>query len=707
MKNLSLRYLFNPQSIAVIGVSDVTTKLGTIIYNNIITEGFEGQVYPVNPNYKEIFGKKCYPKVSDIPENIDLAVIVIPAEFVFGVIKDCVAKKVKSAIIISAGFSETGLPGRKLEVEMTAYAKKNGLRILGPNCLGITVTKSKLDATFAAQEVEEGNIAFLSQSGAFNTAMLDLAMDKSLGFSHFVSLGNKADLNEMDFLEYWLNDPLVKVIGMYIEEFEDGRDFLELIKKNPHKPIVILHPGETLEAQKAMSSHTGSLAGSSSMIRTALKQHGVIQVDGIEKMFNTLMMVSHSKVPLGDKVAIVTNAGGPGIIITDEVVKIGLTLGELSEKSKEDLKKSLPPAASINNPIDLIGDAQADRYRVAIEIIEKDQNIDSIICLLSPQIVTQIEETAKLLTSLSMISSKPIIPVFIGGKYVQPGLERLHNNKVAAFDSPEIAVYALKRFSEYGNFLNEQNSNTATRIIREDGKHTKEVAKYLSEETTALPESIVRMLAKEVGLDTPKESVINNIEEGIEFTKSTSYPLVLKASTEDIAHKTDVKALFLNIFSEEDLKKTYEELKENILEATKKQSPQILIQEQIKANEELIIGANRDGDSKVYENGKGFGHILLFGKGGIYTEVYKDISMGLVPMEDNNFAKLIDETKISQIIKGVRGLKSLAYDDLIKTLKAVQKLVLLYPQIESLDINPAMITEQRCVAVDIKIFVKA
>ncbi|MBN1916003.1 acetate--CoA ligase family protein [Candidatus Dojkabacteria bacterium] len=702
----NLDSLFNPKSIAVIGVSDNTTKLGTIIYNNIISEGYEGRVYPVNPNYKEIFGNKCYPKVGCISDAVEVAVIVIPSQFVFDVIKDCAEKKVKYAIIISAGFSETGKEGKKLEEKIVAYASKNGLRILGPNCLGIAVTRNKLDATFAAQDIEEGNIAFVSQSGAFNTALLDLAMKKNLGFSHFVSLGNKSDLNELDFLEHWLKDDRIKVIGMYIEEFENGRDLLELIRKNSLKPVVVLHPGETQEAQKAISSHTGSLAGSSIITRTALQQYGIIQVDGIEKMFNTLMILSYSKKTKGDKVAIITNAGGPGIIMTDEIVKAGLKLAEPTEKSRKLLKKSLPAAASVNNPIDIIGDAQADRYNTALNIAIKDQNIDSIICLLSPQIVTQIEETAKLLINFSLTGEKPVIPVFIGGRYIEAGLERLYNNKIASFDSPENAIYALKKLTDYSLISSRLKVASSDSIFKGESKYSNEILKYLSDKSTPLPENLVRKLASEVNFDLPKEAVVKNIDEAILFANKTRYPLVLKASTEDISHKTDFKALFLNISNENELQSAYIQLKKNIYNATNNKSPIILVQEQIRADEELIIGTNRDGDSLVYNNGKGFGHIVLFGKGGIYTEVYKDTSTGLVPMSRNQIMEMIDKTKISTVVKGTRGLQALAYEKLIDTIESVQKLVLLYPEIESIDINPAMITKERCVAVDIKIFVR-
>ncbi len=703
MKNNDLTTLFNPNSIAVVGVSENTSKLGSVVFNNILKGGFEGKVYPVNPKYPALFGYKCYAKIAAIEEKVDLAVIVIPAEFVFDAIKDCAEKKVSDAIIISAGFGETGAEGEKMEKEITSFAKEHGIRILGPNCLGIIIPKLKLNASFAPQIPDDGNVAFLSQSGAFNTAILDLAEQNKLGFSHFISIGNKSDLNEQDFVMNFMLDEEVKVLGIYLEEFEDGKDFIDLIKSYELKPTVLLHPGESVEARKAISSHTGSLAGSSDVIKAALRQTGITQVYTIEKMFAAMMMFSWGKLPKGDKIAIVTNAGGPGIMLTDMVVKEGLKLAELTEETQTELKKVLPTTASVHNPVDVIGDAQVDRYSNAIQILEKDPNVDVIVVLLTPQLVTQIEETAKFIINFYETSSKTIVPIFIGGNYVQAGLSRFFDHKVPAFQFPEEAIHSIKNLVEFYKFVN----STKEKInISKSDSNAPLINKGLTDQPVAMSQELAKKLAEEFDLTMPKEAIVKSLEEAEGFAQKHGYPIVLKALAEDIMHKTDVKALFLDISNWEELSEAYENLQENITKATGKASAEVLIQEQIKGGEELFIGANRDGNSEVYDNGKGFGHLLVFGKGGIYTEVYKDISNALIPISEKEIENLINETKVSKIINGTRGKKPLALGALIKTINKIQRLLVSYPQIVSLDINPVILTEERCIVVDLKCFIQ-
>ncbi|HEC64318.1 MAG TPA: CoA-binding protein, partial [bacterium] len=503
----------------------------------------------------------------------------------------------------------------------------------------------------------------------------------------------------------WVKDKKIKVIGMYLEEFIDGKDFVDIAKAYPNKSIVILHPGETKESQKAISSHTGSLAGSSDTIRAGLSQAGIIQVDSVEKMFNMLKMLSFSKLPNGYNTAIITNAGGPGIITTDLVVKSGLTLADLGSSTKSKLRKILPAAASINNPIDVVGDARSDRYKAALEIVDKDKNVDSILVVLTPQIVTQIEDTAKLIINFSKKSTKPIIPIFIGGKYVLPGLERFYDNKVPAFQYSEEASYSLKKLTDYSIFKTESKKKPKQLpTARRKPKNSAVIKLHTKKSPSVLPQKVVQKLAREFNLDTPEEELVHSPSKALQFAKRVKYPVVIKASSEDVVHKTDFKALFLNINSDEELLRKYSKLKTNIKKKTKVKNPTLLIQEQILGGEELIIGANRDGDSKVYKDGKGFGHLLLFGKGGIYTEVYRDTAVGLIPLTVPQLEKLVDITNVSKIIRGTRGKKPLAFRPLIDTLKKVQTMLLTYPQIESIDLNPLILTEDRCIVVDIKIF---
>lgn len=699
-----LQSLFSPKSFAVVGVSSQPNKLGSVVFRNILNAGFSGPVFPVNPKYEKVFGVQCYESVAKIKESIDVVVIAVPAEFVLDVVDDCVKKKVKYMVIISAGFKEIGEKGAVMEAKIRNIAKQAGIGVLGPNCLGYSVSDSYVNATFAALQPKPGSIAFLSQSGAINSALLDLAEERKLGFSHFVSMGNKMDLNEMDFLEEWLQDPKVKVIGMYIEQFIDGKDFVDLIKRYPSKPIVILHPGETEASQKAMASHTGSLAGSSAIIRAALAQAGVVQVDSFEKLFNAMWLLSSSKMPKSNKVAVVTNAGGPGVMLTDMLVTAGLEVAKLDEATKNSLNEVLPEAASVENPIDLIGDALADRYEAALNILETDPNTDTILVVVTPQLVTQIEETAKFVIDHIKVSNKLILPLFMGGEYMESAIERFDLAEVPAFMYPEQAVNALAAITKYA----EQSHKQGIKIKRvHTGKYQTEVAAATKQKLTALPQELTYKLAQEVGLDLPKQRIIKSFDEALGFVGESHFPVVLKALSEDIAHKTDLKALYLNIHNVNQLHSAFTKLSADIQAHTGKKSIGLLIQQQISGNEEILIGLNRDGGSDVYEqNGKGFGHLLVFGKGGIYTEVYQDIASGLLPLSRSELLGLVNKTKVAKIIGGFRGKQSLSMDKLLFTLDAVQTLAQKYPQIQSMDINPAMLTEKKCVVVDIKIFLQ-
>lgn len=703
--------LFDPKSIAVVGVSNDPSKLGSVLFTNIIDSGFTGRLYPVNPKYDNLFGHKAYKKVSDVPTKVDLVCIAIPAPFVADVLKDAGKKKAKAAIIITAGFRETGEEGIKLEKELKQAARKAGIKILGPNCLGMINPLAKVNASFAASNPLPGNIAFLSQSGAFCTAVLDMSLEKQVGFSHFVSLGNKADIDENELIEYWQKDQNVKVIGAYLEEIKKGQELLELVQREDNnKPLVVFKPGETQEAKKAISSHTGSMAGSSQIFKTAVKQNGIIEVNEVNQMFHMMMGFSWTNILKGNRVAVITNAGGPGIIATDEIVKAGLKMAEISEESKKAIKGSLPATASLANPIDVIGDALAERYRAPIDVLVKDNNVDAILVILTPQLVTQIEETAKLIINSSKLTDKPILTVFLGGKYVLNGLQRLYDNKIPAFRYISDAVDVLTKMYEYGQYLDKKQNKYAAQtkqILKQigKGKYRKEIRKYIKDGETPLPEEVVVKMAEEVGIKLPQQLISTSADQAVEFAKGI-YPVVIKATTKAIAHKSDEKALYLNIADEEELRRCYEELTQTIKKHSKGGEVEILVQEQIIAKEELIIGANRDGGMDVYEDQtQGFGHLIVFGKGGIYTEIYQDIESVLVPASELDINNAFDKTKVSKIIRGARGQNPLAEDDVLDTIEAVQRMVLLYPEIASLDINPLLVTEKKAVAVDLKVFV--
>jgi len=714
-----LSFLFNPKSIAIVGVSEDPAKLGSVILSNLTEAKYRGEIYPVNPKYKELFGFKTYAKVSDIKEDVDCVVIVIPAGLVPEVLEDCGKKKVKAAIVISAGFKEVGPVGEELEKRLSDIARKYNIRIMGPNCLGQIVPKYKVNLSFAASHPLEGDVAFLSQSGAFCTAILDMSLDKNLGFSHFVSFGNKIDLNENDLVEDWLEDDNVKVIGGYLEEVDAGLDLVEIYKEgNAKKPMIILKPGESKQAQAAMSSHTGSLAGSSEVFKTAMRQAGITIAKDVNQMFNLMMGFSWAKVPEGKRVAIITNAGGPGIIATDEIIKSGLEMAQISEESTAAMKAILPPNASLHNPIDVIGDALAERYKAPIDILMKDENVDIVLVVLTPQLVTQIEDTAKLIINSAKLANKPIYAVFLGGKYVNFGLQRLYDDRIPAFNDIDQAVDVISAMQKYGDFKQavRKGKNLFNDLIDEkleQGKYRKEVMEaYESSKSgteLALSEELTSKIAAEVGLDLPQYLTLkaspSTLGEFKDFGKK-HYPVVLKTPADVIAHKTDKKAIYLNIKSDKELESAYTELVEMIQKDMKIKSPNLILQEQITGAKEILIGVKRDGGANVYTGRKGgFGHLMTFGTGGIYTEIYHDVGFALVPSSREEILDTLKTTKIYKIIDGARGLAKLNEKAMLDAIESIQKLVVYYPEISSIDLNPVLLNEKRAVCVDLKFFV--
>jgi acetyl coenzyme A synthetase (ADP forming)-like protein len=703
--NTNLAKLFAPKSIAIYGVSRDTSKIGSTIFANLLSSGYMGKLFPINPKYSELYGHTCYPKIKNVPHRVDLAIMAIPAEFAPEVVKDCAAKGVKNLVIISAGFSEVGEVGKELELKLGKLAEKHELNILGPNCLGLIVPEANMNASFAPANVAPGDVAFMSQSGAVCTAMLDVANHLNFGFSHFVSIGNKLNVNENDFLSYWLNSEKVRVIGAYLEEFADGYDFISTKeRKGIEKPVVVIHPGKSAEARAAISSHTGSLAGSDELIDAALEKKGITRVNTISEAFSAMMAFSWGKLPKGKRVGLVTNAGGPGIIATDILVANGLEMPKLSEELSAQLAAVLPATAGLHNPIDVLGDANAERYRLAIELLEASDEVDIVIVLLTPQLVTQIEDTAKLLINLYKHSTKTILPVFLGGRYVNAGVQRLVDNRIPAVTDLEIAGFVLNKMYKYAQYLKQRHKVLQLSELKQ--AHKREL--HAGAELKTLPETAVQQLLNDFGFTLPRSAVVRNLEEALAAAKEIQYPLVLKATTEDIVHKTDFKALYVGIENDTALAKALTDLQGNIYKHTGRDYPPVLMQQMVKAEEELFIGAKRDGAADVYsKNGRGFGHLLLFGKGGIYTEVYQDISRVLLPASVKQLESVVTSTKVYKVIAGARGKKPLAQKALLDTIHKLQSLLLTYPEIAEVDFNPVMLTHKHSYVVDAKLFVKA
>ena len=697
--------IFSPKSIAIVGASQDTEKIASVILKNLIEGGYNGKIYPINPKYEEIQGRQTFPDILQIKEHIDMVCIAIPYQFVESVVDQCVQKKIKSVVIITAGFKETGDEGKILEDRIAEKLKNSNIRLLGPNCLGYINNKAKINLSFARQNPGGGNIAFVSQSGAFCTAILDMACESKIGFSHIISLGNKADIHENEIMQALLFDNNVKALALYLEEFADGKEFVTLAQK-AKKPILLIAPGSSEKAKLAISSHTGSLASSYDTITAAVKKSNVILAENSEDLFKLIVLINQNVIPNGKKIAIITNAGGPGILATDSVEKEGLELTEIGEKTKQKLLKVLPRESNIKNPVDILGDAKSDRYELAIQAVLEEKDVDSIFAILTPQLITDIEGTAQKIVEISKTTSKPIYACFLGGKDVKSGFRILESNNAPIFNDIQEGIHLIAKLAKF------EDNKERTKIVdcndyKVRAKHKKEVLGCCSEEVIkVLPEDLAISLLREFKIDVPNEIVTENLDSAIEFS-ALNFPVAIKATAKDLAHKTDFKGIYLDIRTISELEEKFIELKENISKITGNPSPEILVQQMIEGKVEFFVGANREGDSRIYEkDGRGFGHLLAIGQGGIYTEVFKDIKHILVPEYEEKIRDIFNETKVSMIINGYRGKPALAKEKLIELIIKIEKLLINYPEIISMDINPVIITENRAVVVDAKFYVK-
>ncbi len=702
MPTLLPNTFFNPKSIAVVGASASPQKLGSVVIRNLLQSDYRGKIFPVNPKYKELWSRECFAKLTDITEKIDMVVIAVPALAVEQVILQAGRKRCPVAIIITAGFAELGDEGAKAEQRIRKLAQKYGIRILGPNCLGLSVQSSHLNASFAPGMPREGKVAFLSQSGAVNTGILDLANEYGLGFSHFVSLGNKLDINEIDLLRVWLQDDDVQVIGMYLESFYDGKDMVDLIQRHPEKLVVVMHPGSSLAARKAMQSHTGSLAGDDVIVKTALQAAGAVQVDTFEDLFFALLLANRYPHPLGSRVAIVTNAGGPGIIATDAVIAQGLEMAKLSPQTLKSLQQLLPRNAIVHNPVDLVGDALADRYHLSLDVLLDDPDVDSVLVILTPQLVTQIEDTAKVINEAQSISEKPVLPIFIGGELTQVAARLFANNHLPAFTFPNQAVAALGHLSRRLQYKGVRAHKLPVPLWKP--ALTKRSAEIIKLRNGVVPMDMVIAMAAEAKIEMPRQKIVSSFDELMEFAAENEFPLVLKALPEDILHKTEAKAIYVNLQNSTDLHSAFFKLSHLLTHTYEKKQPRMLVQEQLQDYHEFLLGLHRNGNSDVYlPQGRGFGHLLVFGAGGVYTEVFADVTSTLVPTSKDGLRSFITKIKSNKIIKGVRGEPPLAIEKLVNTMWSLQQLAIAYPQISELDVNPLFLSETRCLAADIRI----
>ncbi len=693
---MSLETFFAPKSIAVVGVSSDSTKLGSVVFRNVIDAGFTGKLYGVNPKLagQEVMGKPCYASVRDIPEALDLAVVLVPARFTMPVIDDAIANKTKNISIITAGFGEVG--NHALEDEIAEKCLANGINLLGPNCLGHISTFDKVNASFADGFPTEGNVAFISQSGAYCSAIMDWAREKGIGFSHFISIGNKAVLGEDGLLKALQHDPHTTAFVFYLESLKNGKEFLKILKEvSQTKPVVILEPGKSQKAQAASLSHTGSLAPNYRVLEMALQGAGAIQAYTTRDMFGLLEILQYAHHhDFSGSLAVLTNAGGVGVLTSDLCEDAGLDLARPSEKTIDVLKAHLPAESAFGNPIDVIGDAKADRYETALRLLCESGEYKNILVLLTPQMVTDAKGTAEAIARIApQFPQVNIFASFVGGTKVKEGRRILEANRILNYEYPTDIVRLLGMLKAQMKFRGAGEVRVETQAVPSEIVSAIQAAK--AEHLASLPQSTVNMIMDHYGIDYPKSGNFTNKAAALAFCHHIfPAPVVLKLSAPDALHKTEMKGIYLNIDDEEKFNAAFDGLMATIEKFALK-GASVLIQEMIVKATETIIGVNTD---------KNFGRVMVFGTGGIYTEVMKDTTLRILPTAD--FDSMIKETKVGTILNGVRGEAPKAIGPLAETLAKIQRLVLEIPEITSIDVNPALITSDRAVVVDFKMLLK-
>lgn len=706
MPRYSLEKIFSPKSIAVIGASRRPHSVGYAIFNNLLHGEFKGILHPVNPKADNIEGIKCFSSILDIEDPIDLAILIVPAVHSVPVFNDCLKKKIKGAIVISAGFKEIGKQGAELEKQLVELAEKNKVPLLGPNCLGLINTDKKvsMNASFSRSMPKAGNISFVSQSGALCTAVLDYARDANIGFSKFISMGNKAMINEIDLLEYLHTDKNTNLILMYLEDLSDARKMIDLAAQitaedKPSKPILAIKSGRTLQGAKAASSHTGSLSGSDEVFDSIFAQGGILRVETVQELFDYAKAFSSGELPKNGKVAIVTNAGGPGIMATDACVRYGLEIVSFSKTTLAALKKNLPPTANIHNPVDVIGDAQHERYEAAIKAVLRDKNVEGMIVILTPQAMTDIEEIADVIGQIAVKSKKPILACFMGIYDVSKGVDVLEKWGVPHYKFPESAARALAGMAQYRAWT--QRRRTQVKKFKVNTSEVKRILrKAIQENRASLTEEETYAVLRYYRFPTLPTELCPTPEQAAKAAEKMGFPVVIKISSPDILHKFDVGGIHLDLNSPKEVKKAAAQMLKNI----KKKMPKakirgVTVQLMASKGHEVILGLNHD---------KQFGPLLMFGLGGTYVEVMKNVTFRIAPIKELGAYNMIHSIRGYEILKGVRGEKPADIEGIEEALERLSQLAVDCGEIAELDINPLIVYEKGkgCAVADARILLK-
>ncbi len=695
-----LETFFKPQSIAVIGASTNPTKLGYAVLKNLVDCGYaaKGRVYPINPGAQEILGLRVFGSVLEVPDSIEAAVIVIPYGGVAEALKTCGKKGIHSVTVITAGFREAGKGGLERERELIEIARQYQIRMVGPNCLGVIDTYTPLNASFAAGTPPPGPMGFMSQSGALGTAVLDMAIAGRIGLSKFVSLGNKADISEIDLLQAWADDEETKVILIYNEGLPNGQEFIKTARQVTRlKPVVAIKSGVTQSGSRAVSSHTGSLAGSEQAYHAAFRQAGVLRAETMETLFDVSLALGYQPPLKDDRIAIITNAGGPGILATDALEGSGLSLAHFEPETTLKLKQFLPEAASAANPVDVLGDARADRYQFALETVASDPNVDGMIVVLTPQAMTEIDETAQAVSDLSKKISKPVLGCFMGEARVSSGVRVLTRNGVPNYPFPERAARAFRAMADYRH-IQERPPLVQKAFEVDQAAVRSSLDRVLGEGRTSIGDAEAREVLTAYGMRIPKSELARTPDEAVEIARTIGFPVVLKIASPEILHKTDVGGVKVGLRSATEVKDAYELM----VYRAQRYVPEAriwgcLVQEMAPAGGlEVLVGMNRDPQ---------FGPLVTFGLGGIYVETLKDVTFRIAPFAPQEAEEMLTEIRAHALLDGVRGQPPADKDAIVDILLRINQLVQDFPEIAELDINPVIVYPkgQGTLAIDMRL----
>jgi len=697
-----LEAFFQPNAVAVIGASTDPVKLGYTVLANIIESGYRGSIYPINPKASEIYGHKAYPSVLDLPEVPDLAVIVIPYNYVPQAMRDCGEKGVRAVVVITAGFREASVEGAEREEEVKEIAKKYGIRVIGPHCLGIMDLFTPMNATFAAGTPPQGKISFMSQSGALQTAIIDWAMaSRDLGFSRFVSLGNKADVAETDLMLDWADDPNTRVILAYVEGLPNGPEFIRVARQvSRKKPILVLKSGVTESGSRAVSSHTGSLAGAEAAYDAAFYQAGVLRMNSLQELFDNARAFANQPLLKGDRIAILTNAGGPGILATDMLERRGMQLARLERETIQKLDSVLPEAASSANPVDVLGDARSDRYSAALEIVAQDPNVDGILCIVTPQSMTDIVETANAVGMVSQRIDKPVLGAFMGEERAKAGEDVLNSYGIPNYHFPEQAASAFAAMRDYNRARTKADATMVEFEV--DRAAVREVFdKIRAEKRVAVTEAEAQAVAHAYGIRLPQSRLAPTADDAIAAANEMGYPVVLKIASPDILHKTDVGGVKVGLRNASEVRDAFDLI---VYRATRYVPDAriwgCLVQEMVPTDGvELLVGMSRDPQ---------FGPLVTFGLGGILVEVMKDVTFRIAPFGKEDAQEMLNEIRSKALLRGVRGRPASDQEALVDTLLRIGQMVTDFPEIVEMDINPLMVYERGrgAVALDLRLILK-